>query len=49
MVTSDRPIALIPAHNEAATVGAIVAQVRALWNCPVIVIDDCSTDCSASC
>jgi hypothetical protein len=40
----DRPIALIPAYNEAATVGAIVAQIRELWNCPVVVIDDCSTD-----
>ena len=38
------PIALIPAHNEEATVGLIVAQVRALWDCPVVVIDDCSTD-----
>lgn len=44
---ADRPIALIPAYNEAATVGLIVAQVRALWNCPVVVIDDCSTDHTA--
>jgi len=44
MAIHDHPIALIPAHNEAATVGEIVAQVQALWNCPVIVIDDCSTD-----
>ena len=40
----DHRIVLIPAHNEAATVGAIVAQVRELWRCPVAVIDDCSTD-----
>ncbi|HAS52033.1 MAG TPA: glycosyl transferase [Gammaproteobacteria bacterium] len=47
MAIHDRPIALIPAHNEAATVGDIVAQVRTLWNCPVVVIDDCSTDATA--
>ncbi|MDG4555191.1 MAG: glycosyltransferase family 2 protein [Candidatus Competibacter sp.] len=41
------PIALIPAHNEEATVGTIVAQVRELWHCPVVVIDDCSTDATA--
>jgi len=44
MAIHDHPIALIPAHNEAATVGKIVAQIRELWNCPVVVIDDCSTD-----
>ncbi|MDG4596997.1 MAG: glycosyltransferase family 2 protein [Candidatus Contendobacter sp.] len=37
-------VILIPAHNEEATVGDIVAQVRRLWRCPVVVIDDCSTD-----
>jgi len=47
MTIADRPIALIPAHNEAATAGTIVAQVRELWNCPVVVIDDCSTDATA--
>ncbi|HRY14354.1 MAG: glycosyltransferase family 2 protein [Candidatus Competibacteraceae bacterium] len=40
-------IALIPAHNEEATVGLIVAQVRELWQCPVVVIDDCSRDATA--
>ncbi len=38
---------LIPAHNEAATVGAIVAQVRQCCDQPVVVIDDCSTDDTA--
>ena len=47
VILPDRPIVLIPAHNEAATVGAIVAQIRALWGCPVVVIDDCSTDRTA--
>ena len=47
MVALDRPIALIPAYNEENTVGAIVAQVRAMWGCPVVVIDDCSTDTTA--
>ena len=37
-------VVLIPAHNEEATVGDIVIRVRRLWNCPVVVIDDCSTD-----
>jgi glycosyltransferase involved in cell wall biosynthesis len=40
-------LALIPAHNEAATVGTIVGEVRRLWRCPVVVIDDCSTDGTA--
>ena len=47
MSRPDRLIALIPAHNEAATIGAIVAQVRTLWDCPVVVIDDCSRDDTA--
>ncbi|HCB14421.1 MAG TPA: glycosyl transferase, partial [Gammaproteobacteria bacterium] len=47
MTAADHPIALIPAYNEAATAGTIVAQVRELWNCPVVVIDDCSTDATA--
>ena len=47
MVIHDRLIALIPAYNEAATVGSIVTQIRARWRCPVAVIDDCSTDDTA--
>jgi glycosyltransferase involved in cell wall biosynthesis len=47
MATADHPIALIPAHNEEATVGPIIAQVRKLWKCPVVVIDDCSRDATA--
>ncbi|MFD2112462.1 glycosyltransferase family 2 protein [Thiorhodococcus fuscus] len=35
---------LIPAHNEAATVGAVVKEVRRRYDLPVVVIDDCSTD-----
>ncbi len=37
-------VILIPAHNEAATVGAIVRAARRLWGYPVVVIDDCSSD-----
>ncbi len=44
MIATISLIALIPAYNEEATVGTIVAQVRQLWHCPVVVIDDCSTD-----
>ncbi|MBK5967078.1 glycosyl transferase [Thiocystis minor] len=40
-------LVLIPAHNEAATVGAIVVEVRRCWDHPVVVIDDCSTDDTA--
>ena len=46
-MAADHPIALIPAYNEEATVGVIVSQVRALWRCPVVVIDDGSTDATA--
>ncbi|HEY7490778.1 MAG TPA: glycosyltransferase family 2 protein [Candidatus Tectomicrobia bacterium] len=35
-------VAVIPVHNEARTIGAIVAGVRAYL--PVIVVDDASTD-----
>lgn len=44
----DRLVVLIPAHNEAATVGAIVHSVRRQWGYPVVVIDDCSTDDTAA-
>ena len=47
MTAFDPFIVLIPAYNEAATVGAIVAQIRERWRCPVVVIDDCSTDDTA--
>ncbi len=47
MADPDRPIILIPAHNEQATVGRIVGQVRQRWGLPVVVIDDCSTDATA--
>lgn len=47
MTRHDRLIALIPAFNEEATIGAIVAQIRRRWHCPVAVIDDCSADGTA--
>lgn len=40
-------LVLIPAYNEAATVGAIVREVRQRWGYRVVVIDDCSTDDTA--
>jgi glycosyltransferase involved in cell wall biosynthesis len=40
-------IAVIPVHNEAATIGPIVAYARQYL--PVIVIDDASRDGSAAC
>lgn len=39
------PVAvLVPAHNEAGTIGAVITEVRKRWRYPVIVIDDRSTD-----
>lgn len=40
-------LAVIPARNEAATVGAVVAGVRAALGCAVLVVDDASTDATA--
>ena len=37
-------LAVIPARDEAATVGSVVAGVRAALGCQVLVIDDASTD-----
>jgi len=43
-----RVTVLIPAHNEAARIGASVAAARAIAEvAEVIVIDDCSTDATA--
>lgn len=43
----ERLWAVVPVLDEAATIGAIVRRVRA--RCPVIVVDDASTDGSARC
>lgn len=43
----DQPIVLMPAHNEEATVGLLVAQIRRRFNYPVVVVDDCSGDATA--
>lgn len=40
-------VVLIPALNEAATIGNIVRQIKQRWYCPVVVIDDCSSDDTA--
>lgn len=48
MTNATRPVILIPAYNEEATVGRVVACARRLWGWPVVVIDDCSTDATAS-
>ena len=37
-------LAVIPARDEAATVGAVVAGVRDALGCAVLVVDDASTD-----
>lgn len=43
---TDRLVAVVPVFNEAATVGAVVRGLRAV--CPVIVVDDASTDRSGA-
>lgn len=40
-------VILIPAHNEQATVGHVIQQVKAQLDCEVVVIDDASTDSTA--
>lgn len=35
---------VIPARDEAATVGGVVRQIRALHDCRIIVVDDASSD-----
>ena len=49
LVTPSRSsIILIQAHNEQATVGEVVRRIRQTGNWPVAVIDDCSTDQTAT-
>lgn len=40
-------LAVIPARDEADTVGAVVAGVRAALGCEVLVVDDASTDATS--
>lgn len=39
---------MIPARDEVATIGAVVAGVRTEVGCPVLVVDDASTDGTAA-
>jgi glycosyltransferase involved in cell wall biosynthesis len=41
-------LVVIPAHNEAATVGAVVRAARAAIPADVLVVDDASTDATAA-
>lgn len=41
-------LAVIPARDEVATVGAVVAGVRAALGCRVLLVDDASTDGTAA-
>jgi glycosyltransferase involved in cell wall biosynthesis len=45
--TDKQLVVLIPALNEAATIGRIAGEVRAELDCDVVVIDDASTDNTA--
>lgn len=40
-------IAIIPARNEEATVGAVVRRIKEIIGCDVLVVDDASTDRTA--
>ena len=42
-----RILTVIPAHNEAATVGSVVRAVKTLYPVDVLVVDDCSQDATA--
>lgn len=42
------PVVLIPARNEASTIAAVVSQAREALGCEVVVIDDASTDATAT-
>ncbi|WP_457666882.1 glycosyltransferase family 2 protein [Thiolapillus sp.] len=44
----DSAIILIPAHNEALSVAAVIREVSQRTNCHVVVIDDASTDHTAT-
>jgi glycosyltransferase involved in cell wall biosynthesis len=45
MATRSRTLVVVPAFNEAATVGRVVTEARALPNAPdVVVVDDGSSD-----
>jgi glycosyltransferase involved in cell wall biosynthesis len=37
-------IILIPAFNESMVVGAVIKEIKAHCNLPIVVIDDASTD-----
>ncbi|WP_338034933.1 glycosyltransferase [Lamprobacter modestohalophilus] len=39
---------IIPAYNEAASIGAVIAEARRLRPEPIVVIDDHSTDETAA-
>ncbi|MCS6996091.1 MAG: glycosyltransferase [Casimicrobiaceae bacterium] len=43
----ERPLVVIPAYNEEATVGEVVADVKAHGYPDVVVVDDASTDATA--
>lgn len=46
-LSPDTGLAVIPARNEAATVGVVVAGVRRALGCVVVVVDDGSSDGTA--
>jgi glycosyltransferase involved in cell wall biosynthesis len=42
--TGETTIILIPAFNESMVVGAVIKEIKAHCNLPIVVIDDASTD-----
>jgi glycosyltransferase involved in cell wall biosynthesis len=39
---------IIPAHNESADVESVIRQIKSRYNFPIVVVDDASTDETAS-
>lgn len=39
---------VIPALNEAASIGGVIASLRSRYAYPVVVVDDCSDDDTAN-
>lgn len=47
VLNTSQYLVVIPAQNEAATIGALIAQLQALYSFDIVVIDDGSSDDTA--
>ncbi|MER2539363.1 MAG: glycosyltransferase, partial [Azonexus sp.] len=48
MTQPDTLVIIIPAFNEETTISTVVDRIIQRWRWPVIVVDDCSTDATAT-